>query len=227
MACLCKHPELESSCDQCKLRDLRPYVEPRLDEVAETSINVKALALAYVDFACSVAFVLDGKQRRLEERRFALPTMRVSGKDPPTIVAPLDTIDGIWIVADSDGCCTSSLPECVKRITSDGPEIVDANEVQAVNCGNLVAEDSNPCSFRFSLDARSDMGLRPVESVIMVSEDAQCRDPTAWHVLQHASQSLKLGIAGGRIVSDKITSDHGNVSVERSGLFERRDQVRA
>src|SRR3712207_7726799 len=52
---------------QPERRDLRPHVEPDLDQVPETAVDVEAAAVRERDLAGGVALVAHGQERRSEE----------------------------------------------------------------------------------------------------------------------------------------------------------------
>src|SRR5262245_60037111 len=96
------------------------------------------------DLARDVSSILHGEQRRRKERRFALPAVRVPGEPPALVCAPLRAIRRIRIVNERDRHVALAGGECVRRLALPRPEIVDANEIEAVDGKRLISKNANP-----------------------------------------------------------------------------------
>ena len=85
-------------------RNLRADIESDSSDIAKSPINVELSTIKKFDLSARISRVVDGKNRRREKRRFALPAMSVAAKNPTSITIPVWQIGPVGIVKKHQAC---------------------------------------------------------------------------------------------------------------------------
>lgn len=92
-----------SPLNESERGNLGADVEPHLEEMSETPVDVELASCRQFELARRVAFVFCREKRRGQKRWLALPTMGVSRENPSPEVSPDRAVHRIGIVAQHQG----------------------------------------------------------------------------------------------------------------------------
>ena len=171
---------------QIEKRDLWPHVDPNLQEMANSSIDIERATVVQIELAARVSTVLHRQQRWRQKWRLALASVGVTAQHPSLIAVPSRPIDSIGIVAlDDRGAMAIQRGQRAYRIEATPPEIVDASDLKTRYVGHLVSENRDTDRSKLIREPRGNFRMRPVGSVVVVAEDPDGRQASTRRVGVH------------------------------------------
>src|SRR5262245_37126503 len=169
--------------------------------------------------------ILHGEERRRKERRLALPAVRVPGEHPALEFAPLRTIRGIRIVNERDRRFALAGGECNGRLALPRPEVVDADEIEAVDGIRLISKNANPGALRLVDDTFGDCWFTPPAPVVVIAEDADGCEDAFGEISEDSAQLLELAVAAFPAIRDEVAGEDDDIRLQHANACERLPEI--
>ena len=142
--------------------------------MADAAADIHAAVARQVELAGCVAAVLHRTQRRGQERCFALSAVRVAGEDPAGVFVPTRAVGRVGVVCECDRG-TGRIRRCKSFLDfkASGPEIVETDDLQGVDFGQLVAQDVHTMRLCHCSELVGELRIGPFMSVIVIAQDTE------------------------------------------------------
>ena len=210
---------------QRKESDLWSNIESSTNEMPDAAADVERPTGGDGDLSCHVPPILYRKQWRREEWRFALPAVRVPREQPALILAPLWAIRGIRIVNERDRCLALPGGKGRRRLALSRPEIVDANDIEAIDGIRLISKNANAGPLSLGDDTFGDGQFTPRASVVVIAEDADRCEPALREAGEDAAQLVELAVAALLAIRNEVAGEDDDIRLECAHTRERLAEI--
>ena len=162
------------------------------------------------------------QKRWLQERRLALPAVRVAGEDGPGVAVPTRHVDAVGIVAQHQRRELGVAPrQCRNGIEATAPEVSHADDLQSIDRRHAIDQNGHASGLELTAKTLRDLRVQPPRTVVVVAQRHDGAPAATW---EFGKQSIEVVVDAG-FVTGEVAGVDDEIGRQIANSTKRFDEV--